>query len=89
MMEDRVCMSDVSPLLVIKSVKLAWSILDQSGDLFDAGETSRFLLETIEEMVLHNERRSLVLAYAAVLAYRRRKEIQCQPINALTPVTWG
>jgi hypothetical protein len=77
-MVDRVCMSDVSPLLVIKSVKIAWSILEQSSDLSDAGETSRFLLETIEEMVLHNERRPLVLANAAVLAYRRRKQIQCQ-----------
>lgn len=70
-------MSDVSPLLVIKSVKIAWSILEQSDDLSNAGETSRFLLETIEEMVLHNERRPLVLANAAVLAYRRRKLSPC------------
>ncbi len=72
-------MSEVSPLLVIKSVKIAWSILEQSDDLSDAGETSRFLLETIEEMVLHNERRPLVLANAAVLAYRRRKLSQSDP----------
>jgi hypothetical protein len=65
-------MSEVSPLLVIKSVKIAWSILEQSGELSDAGETSRFLLETIEEMVLHNERRPLVLANGAALAYRRQ-----------------
>ncbi len=42
-------MSDVSPLLVIKSAKIAWGILEQSGDLSNAGETGRFLLETIEE----------------------------------------
>jgi len=51
---------------------MAWDYLEQSGQIFDAAEASRFLLKTVQEMVRQGERRKLVLTNRAIDAYRLR-----------------
>jgi hypothetical protein len=47
--------------------------LERTGEIADAAETSRFLLKSVDEMVLKGERRTLMLANRAIDAYRYRK----------------
>ncbi|MDA9402056.1 hypothetical protein [Bradyrhizobium sp. CCBAU 45389] len=49
---------------------IAWSCLEQSGELGAPDETANFLLDTIEAQLRKGERRQLMLANRAIDAWR-------------------
>ncbi len=49
----------------------AWDYLERSGELGEPETASRFLLDSVELMVRHGERRQLVLSNRAIDAYKR------------------
>ncbi len=49
---------------------IAWSCLEQSGELGPPDETSNFLLDAIEAQLRRGERRQLMLANKAIDAWR-------------------
>jgi hypothetical protein len=55
-----------------QSFNIAWSVLEQSGDLGQADDASRFLLDKIADMMRSGERRRLLLSNSAIDAYRLR-----------------
>jgi hypothetical protein len=65
-------MSKPLPWLIEKSIQIAWDYLERTGEIANASEASRFLLKTVDEMVLKGERRKLMLANRAIDAYRHR-----------------
>ncbi|UPJ44972.1 hypothetical protein IVB40_13570 [Bradyrhizobium sp. 40] len=66
-------MSEPLPWLIENSIQIAWDYLERTGEIVDAAETSKFLLKSVDEMVLKGERRKLMLANRAIDAYRLRK----------------
>ncbi|MGY3495023.1 hypothetical protein [Bradyrhizobium sp. USDA 4502] len=68
-------MSELLPVLVEKSIQIAWDFLERSGEIIDPGDASRFLLRNIDDMVRAGERRPLMLANNAIDAYRRYKRL--------------
>lgn len=59
------------PILMENSLQIAWDYLERSGELGEPEVASRFLLESVEEMVRHGERRQLALSNRAIDAYKR------------------
>lgn len=55
-----------------QSFGIAWSVLERTGELGDANETSHFLFEFIAGQMSYGERRRLKLSNTAIDAYRRR-----------------
>ncbi|MDD1525877.1 MULTISPECIES: hypothetical protein [Bradyrhizobium] len=49
---------------------IAWSCLEQSGELGPPDESANFLLDAIEAQLRTGERRQLMLANRAIDAYR-------------------
>ena len=49
---------------------IAWSCLEQSGELGPPDESANFLLDAIEAQLRAGERRQLMLANRAIDAYR-------------------
>jgi hypothetical protein len=49
---------------------IAWSCLEQSGELGPPDESANFLLDVIEAQLRTGERRQLMLANKAIDAYR-------------------
>jgi hypothetical protein len=66
-------MNEPIPIIVENAVQVAWDFLERSGEITDAGEAGRFLVQTITELVRKGERRRLTLSNRAVEAYRRHK----------------
>jgi hypothetical protein len=66
-------MSEPLPWLIEKSIQIAWDYLERTGEIGDAAETNKFLLRTVDKMVMKGERRRLMLANRAIAAYRLRK----------------
>lgn len=64
-------MSEPLPILMEKSIQIAWDYLERSGELGEPETASRFLLDSVERMVRHGERRQLVLSNKAIDAYKR------------------
>lgn len=64
-------MSEPLPILMEKSIQIAWDYLERSGELGEPHVASRFLLDSVELMVRHGERRQLVLSNRAIDAYKR------------------
>ena len=58
-------MHEPLPILMENSIRIAWDYLERTGDLGDPEVASRFLLETVEQMVRKGERRRLLLKFAA------------------------
>ena len=63
-------MSDTE--LFEQSFNIAWSVLQQSGELGEPNDASRFLFDNIASMMKRGERRRLLLSNSAIDAYRRR-----------------
>lgn len=59
------------PVLMEKSIQIAWDYLERSGQLGDPEIASRFLVETVEQMIRNGERRRLLLSNKAIDAYRK------------------
>ena len=68
-------MSEPLPVLVEKSIQIAWDFLERSGEIRDATDASRFLLRSIDDMARAGEHRPLMLANNAIDAYRRYKRL--------------
>jgi hypothetical protein len=66
-------MTEPLPHLIEISVQMAWEYLERTGQIADADEASRFLLRSVDQMVMQGERRRLMLANRAIDAYRHRK----------------
>jgi hypothetical protein len=64
-------MPEPLPILMEKSIQIAWDYLERSGELGEPQVASRFLLDSVESMVRHGERRQLVLSNRAIDAYKR------------------
>jgi hypothetical protein len=64
-------MHEPLPVLMEKSIQIAWDYLERTGDLGDPEIASRFLLDTVELMVKKGERRPLLLSNKAIDAYKR------------------
>ena len=64
-------MPEPLPILMEKSIQIAWDYLERSGELGEPETASRFLLDSIEWMVRRGERRQLVLSNKAIDAYKR------------------
>ena len=64
-------MPEPLPILMEKSIQIAWDYLERSGELGEPEVASRFLLDSVELMVRHGERRQLVLSNRAIGAYKR------------------
>ena len=67
-------MSEPLPWLIEHSIQIAWNYLERTGEIGNAADASRFLLRTIDEMVLKGERRKLMLANRAIEAYQRHRQ---------------
>lgn len=52
---------------------IAWTCLEQSGELGPPDETANFILDAIEAQLRTGERRQLLLANRAIDAYRRQR----------------
>ncbi|WBL81968.1 hypothetical protein I3J27_16645 [Bradyrhizobium xenonodulans] len=52
---------------------IAWTCLEQSGELGPPDETANFILDAIEAQLRTGERRPLMLANRAIDAYRRQR----------------
>ena len=59
------------PILMENSLQIAWDYLERSGELGEPEVASRFLLDSVEQMVRHGERRQLALSNRAIDAYKR------------------
>jgi hypothetical protein len=61
------------PELRAQSFEIAWRYLDQSGLLTgEHKDAARFILNSIDRLMLRGERRRLLLSNAAIDAYRLR-----------------
>jgi hypothetical protein len=67
----RNAMAEPLSLLIESSIQIAWDYLERTGELGEPEVASRFLLETVELMIRHGERRRLLLSNKAIDAYRR------------------
>jgi hypothetical protein len=45
-------MSEPLPHLIEKSIQIAWDYLERTGEIADADEASRFLLRSVDQMVM-------------------------------------
>jgi hypothetical protein len=63
-------MSEPLPHLVEESIQIAWDYLERTGEIADGEEASRFLLRSVDQMVMQGEQRRLMLANRAIDAYR-------------------
>lgn len=52
---------------------IAWTCLEQSGELGPPDETANFILDAIEAQLRTGERRQLMLANRAIDAYRGQR----------------
>jgi hypothetical protein len=64
-------MSEPLPVLMENSIQIAWDYLERSGDLGDPQVASAVLLNSVETMVRHGERRRLMLSNRAITDYRK------------------
>ncbi|MDO8398354.1 MAG: hypothetical protein Q7T45_11100 [Bradyrhizobium sp.] len=64
-------MPEPLPILMERSIQIAWDYLERSGELGEPEAASRVLLDSVELMVRHGERRQLVLSNRAIDAYKR------------------
>ena len=62
------------PILVENAVQGAWDVLERSGEIFDQGEASRFLVQTVAKLATKREHRRLMLVNRAIDDYRRHKQ---------------
>jgi hypothetical protein len=64
-------MIETLPRLVENSFQIAWDYLEATGELGDADTAACHLLDTIETMVRHGERRRLLLSNKSIASYQR------------------
>jgi hypothetical protein len=67
-------MSQPIPWLIEHAIQSAWHSLESTGEITEPAQASKFLLITVDEMVLRGERRKLMLANRAIDAYCNRSK---------------
>lgn len=71
------------PELRAQSFEIAWKYLDRAGLLTGENrESARFILNSIDRMMLRGERRRLLLSNAAIDAYRLRPTLIAHDVRA-------
>lgn len=69
-------MSKPVPWLIEDATQIAFDFLLRSGELRDPAEAERFIMRTVDSLVLNGEHRKLMLANRAIDAYRNRCRFQ-------------
>ena len=64
-------MSETLQYIVAVSLEIAWDYLQATGELGNPDRAAEHLLDTIEIMIRHGERRRLVLSNSAIASYQR------------------
>ena len=64
-------MSETLQYIVAKSLEIAWDYLEGTGELGNPDRAAEHLLDTIEAMIRHGERRPLLLSNRAIASYQR------------------
>ena len=59
-------MTETVPTLVENSLGIAWDYLEATGELGNPDTAANHLLDTIETMIRHDERRRLLLSNKAI-----------------------
>jgi len=62
-------MSDTLQYMVAKSLEIAWDYLEGTGELGNPDRAAEYLLDTIEALIRHGERRPLLLSNKAIASY--------------------
>ncbi|PDT78769.1 hypothetical protein CO675_00325 [Bradyrhizobium sp. C9] len=62
-------MSESLPVLVERSIQIAWDLLERSGEITDPGDESRFFSEISMTLVRAGEHRQLMLANNAIVSH--------------------
>ena len=63
-------MAETTQSTFANSFQIAWDYLDATGELGNPDVAARHLLDTIEAMIRHGERRQLLLANKAIASYQ-------------------
>ena len=66
-------MNETLPSLIENSFQIAWDYLEATGELGNPDTAANHLLDTIEAMIRHGERRQLLLSNTAITSYQRFK----------------
>lgn len=69
-------MSERQPCFVENSFRIAWDYLEATGQLGNPDTAASHLLDAIEVMIRHGERRRLLLANKAIASYQRYRAEQ-------------
>jgi hypothetical protein len=64
-------MTETVPTLVENSLRIAWDYLEATGELGNPDTAANHLLDTIETMIRHGERRRLLLSNKAIASYQQ------------------
>ena len=72
-------MTETVPTLVENSLRIAWDYLEATGELGNPDTAANHLLDTIETMIRHGERRRLLLSNKAIASYQRFRVIRDCP----------
>jgi hypothetical protein len=64
-------MNETTQSIFESSFQMAWDYLEATSELGNPDEAANCLLDSIETMMRHGERRRLVLANKAIVAYQR------------------
>jgi hypothetical protein len=67
-------MSEPLPLVIEKSLQMAWDFLMASGEITDHQQAAEHLLTSIRDLALKGEHRPLMMANRAISAYRRARQ---------------
>jgi hypothetical protein len=67
-------MKESLPHLMESSIQIAWDYLERTGEIDDASFTSRFLMNSVQQMIEAGERSRLVLSNKAIAAYQRFRQ---------------
>lgn len=61
------------PIVIENAVQNAWDVLERSGEIDNACEASRFLVNAVTKLAARGEHRRLVLVNHAIDGYRQHK----------------
>ena len=64
-------MTETTSSTLANSFQIAWDYLEATGELGNPDRAAQHLLDTIEGMIRHGERRPLLLSNKAIAAYQR------------------
>jgi hypothetical protein len=66
-------MREPLPILMENSIQIAWDYLERTGQIVNPEFASWFLLDVVENLVRHGERRRLMLSNKAISAYEQHQ----------------